>query len=78
MENKHMKISAEAAIPLTIAAVLTMVCIMGIRADLQQQPEQGCQKTSAPRPGQRGVALEQRDGDCESFITRVLLAGETG
>ncbi len=75
-----MKISAEAAIPVTIAAVLTMVCIMGVRADLDEPP-QSCEKTQAPalQPERLGPAIEQNDGACEeSFITRVLLASETG
>ncbi len=74
-----MKISAEAAIPLTIAAVLTMVCIMGVRADLDQ-PQQSCEKAqpSGLQPARLGPAPEQEGGACESFITRVLLAAEAG
>jgi hypothetical protein len=70
-EDTYMKVLDRAAIPLVIAAVITLVCIMGFRADFDGST-QGCEKARTES------AIDQVNDPCDSFITRALLAAENG
>ena len=74
-----MKTLDRAAIPLAIAAVITLVCIMGFRADFEES-KQSCEKTptQSVAPAGSDAARNPVDDSCDSFITRALLAGENG
>jgi hypothetical protein len=68
-----------AVIPLAITAVIVTVCIMGLRADFDRAP-QSCDKApSQPlQPARSDTPIDDADGPCDSFLTRTLLAAESG